>query len=161
MNHPEEPLNQAVAMINMDMIGRLRDKKVYVGGIGTGTTFKPILEKASTRWRREDDTAGPGGYGGSDHMSFTAKRIPTLFFFSGLHSDYHKPSDTWDKINAPDAVELLDEVAEVATSLADAPDRPAFVREQPSPHAAGTTGGGSEYDPTSGAFPISARALRA
>ncbi len=78
---------------------------------------------------------------------------PELFFFSGLHSDYHKPSDTWDKINAPDAVKLLDEVAEVATRLADAPERPAFVREQPSPHPGGTTGGGSGYGPYFGSIP--------
>lgn len=153
VNHPEEPLNEAVAMINMDMIGRLRDKKVYVGGVGTGTTFRPIVEKAARDAGVSDDTAGSGGYGGSDHMSFTAKRIPTLFFFSGLHSDYHKPSDTWDKINAPDAVKVLDEVMEVAKSLADAPDRPAFVREQPSPHAAGTAGGGSGYGPYFGSIP--------
>jgi len=51
------------------------------------------------------DYSDSGGYGSSDHTSFTAKQVPVLFFFSGLHSDYHKPSDTWDKIDAPAAVE--------------------------------------------------------
>jgi hypothetical protein len=54
------------------------------------------------------------GYGSSDHTSFTAKQVPVLFFFSGLHADYHKPSDTWDKIDAPDAAKVLQLVAEVA-----------------------------------------------
>jgi S1-C subfamily serine protease len=126
---------------------------VYVGGIGTGTTFKPVVDKAAQDAGVNDDTAGEGGSGGSDHMSFTAKRIPTLFFFSGLHSDYHKPSDTWDKINAPDAVKVLNEVAEVAISLADAKGRPEFVREQPVAHAGGGSGGNSGYGPYFGSIP--------
>ena len=59
------------------------------------------------------------GYGSSDHTSFTAKQVPVLFFFSGLHGDYHKPSDTWDKIDAPDAVKVLQLVAEVARAICD------------------------------------------
>src|SRR5437016_3580931 len=100
VKEPTRPLDKAVAMVNMDMIGRIKDDKVYIGGLGTGTTFQPILDQAesNTTFKYENS---PGGYSSSDHTSFVTKRIPVLFFFSGLHSDYHKPSDTWDKINAP------------------------------------------------------------
>ena len=154
-NHPLKPLGNAVAMINMDMIGRIRDNKVYVGGVGTGSTFKPLLEEATKHAGFVADQSEIGGYGASDHTSFTTKQVPTLFFFSGLHSDYHKPSDTWDKINAPDAARLLSEVEEVALNLADASGRPEFVKVQANPHAGGIsgTGGGGGYGPYFGSIP--------
>ena len=96
--------------------------------------------------RRAYQASGVGDaivpYGGSDDASFTAHQVPTLFFFSGLHSDYHKPSDTWDKINAGDAVRLLGTVADVTTSLAEAPDRPQFVRVQASARPSASSGAG-------------------
>jgi membrane-associated protease RseP (regulator of RpoE activity) len=153
-NHPLQPLANATTMINMDMIGRLHDGKVYVGGTGTGSTFKPIVEKASKDAGLQDDVSEVGGYGASDHTSFTAKGIPTLFFFSGLHSDYHKPSDTWDKINTPAAVQVLQEVAEISTTLADAAERPMFVRVQPPAHSENAAGGPSSgYGPYFGSIP--------
>ena len=153
-NHPLEPLGEASAMINMDMIGRLRNGKVYVGGIGSGSTFKPIVEKAAKDYGLDDDLTGSGVDGSSDHTSFLVKGVPTLFFFSGLHSDYHKPSDTWDKINANDAVKLLGEIEEIATTLADSPDRPAFVRVQPDSHSGQLAGGSSSgYGPYFGSIP--------
>jgi hypothetical protein len=153
-NHPLEPLGKAAAMINMDMIGRLRDKKVYVGGVGSGTTFKPIVEKAAKDAGLEDDLTGTGVDGSSDHTSFMVKGVPTLFFFSGLHSDYHKPSDTWEKINAEDAVKLLGEVEEIAVTLADASERPTFVRVQPTEHNGDLPSGASRgYGPYFGSIP--------
>src|SRR5205823_14925453 len=106
-NHPELPLNKAVAMINMDMIGRVRDGKLFVGGAGTGTTLRKELDSITTHSPLHVDYSDTSGYGSSDHTSFTAKQVPVLFFFSGLHGDYHKPSDTWDKINADQAAALL------------------------------------------------------
>ncbi len=135
VNHPLVSLNDAVAMINMDMIGRVRDRKVYVGGIGTGSSFKAVVSVAAAKSGLTEDESEVGGYGASDHTSFTAKRIPTLFFFSGLHSDYHKPSDTWDKINVNGAVDILKEVSAVVVTIADAPNRPTFLRVQSSPHS--------------------------
>jgi S1-C subfamily serine protease len=80
-----------------------------------------------------------------------------LFFFSGLHSDYHKPSDTWDKIDAPGTVNLLKLVAEVTKRLQDAPDRPQFVRVEPPASAHGQASasgsGGSGYGPYFGSIP--------
>jgi membrane-associated protease RseP (regulator of RpoE activity) len=93
-----------------------------------------------------------GGYASSDHTSFVVRRIPVLFFFSGLHSDYHKPSDTWEKINAQSAIRLLDLVADVSEQLASANDRPAFVTVvEDRPSARG--GGGGGYGPYFGSIP--------
>ncbi len=114
---PTLPLDKCVAMLNMDMIGRIRDNKIYIGGVGTGSTFKAILEQAQKKSSFKIEYSA-GGYSSSDHTSFVARKIPVLFFFSGLHADYHKPSDTADKINAYSAAQLLDMVADVILQLA-------------------------------------------
>jgi hypothetical protein len=150
VQNPTRPLAKAMAMINMDMIGRIQDDKIYIGGVGTGSTFKSVLEQA------EKDTPfkveySAGGYSSSDHTSFVTKKIPVLFFFSGLHSDYHKPSDTWDKINSPSAARLLDMIGNVTVQLAEAPDPPTFqvvAEDRPS-----TGGGGGGYGPYFGSIP--------
>ncbi len=154
-NHPDLPLGKAVTMINLDMIGRLRDKKVYVGGTGTGSTFGELLKAASARHEVQTDLSEKAGYGSSDHMSFTMKQMPVLFFFSGLHADYHKPSDTWDKIDAPGAVKLLELISDVMGTLADEPGRPQFVRvveQQPHGQVAGSSSK-SGYGPDFGSIP--------
>ncbi|MBV8842143.1 MAG: M28 family peptidase [Bryobacterales bacterium] len=154
VNHPILPLNDAVAMINMDMIGRIRDGKVYVNGTGTGSTLGKLIEDVKPPEGLHLDLSEKLGYGGSDHMEFTLKQVPVLFFFSGLHADYHKPSDTADKIDGPDAVKLLGYVGEVVTRLANDPGRPQFVRlaEQETSSATGGSGG-SGYGPNFGSIP--------
>jgi Peptidase family M28/PDZ domain/PA domain len=151
VKNPTMPLDKCVAMINMDMIGRIRDNKVFIGGVGTGSTFKPILDLAQKQTNFKVEYS-QGGYSASDHTSFVAKKIPVLFFFSGLHADYHKPSDTWDKINAPSAAQLLDMVADVALQLASAQQPPSFVvvaEEKPMGGLSGTGG----YGPYFGSIP--------
>ncbi len=150
VKNPTRPLDKAVAMLNMDMIGRIKDDKVYIGGVGTGSTFKSVLEQAQKDAPFKIEYSA-GGYSSSDHTSFVSKRIPVLFFFSGLHSDYHKPSDTWDKINAPSAARLLDLVERVTVQLANAQDAPAFqvVAEEKPPGG----GGGAGYGPYFGSIP--------
>jgi len=154
VNHPSLPLDKDVAMINMDMIGRMRDGKVFIGGVGTGTTLRKLLEEVAPKYGLHIDYS-EAGYGSSDHTSFTAKQVPVLFFFSGLHADYHKPSDTWDKIDAPDAAKLLQLVAEVGEDLREAPDRPLFVRVKEPVHGdmAGSASGGGGYGPYFGSIP--------
>jgi hypothetical protein len=159
VNHPTFPMHKAVAMVNMDMIGRIRDKKVFIGGVGSGTNLKSLLDEVTAKYGLNIDFSDTTGYGSSDHTSFTAKQIPVLFFFSGLHADYHKPSDTWDKIDAPSAVRLLDLVADVTDRLRETGERPMFVRvkEPESPHGgiAGSSGvsTGSGYGPDFGSIP--------
>ncbi|MDP9055249.1 MAG: M28 family peptidase [Acidobacteriota bacterium] len=155
-NHPEMPLNKAVAMINMDMIGRVRDGKLYVGGAGTGTTLRQDLDAVAPQFAAlHIDYSDNSGYGSSDHTSFTAKQIPVLFFFSGLHPDYHKPSDTWDKINANAAIQVVQLVADVAGRIDADAVAPKFVRveEKENPHAGVASSGGSGYGPYFGSIP--------
>ena len=154
--HPELPLDKAVAMINMDMIGRIRAGKVFVGGTATGTGMRALLENVVPKYPLKIDFSEGPESSSSDHTSFLTGQVPSLFFFSGLHSDYHKPSDTADKIDAPDAVELLAMVSEVADDLRADPGRPQFVKVAPNPHgqggvASGSAGGG--YGPWFGSIP--------
>jgi Peptidase family M28/PDZ domain/PA domain len=150
VQEPTLPLDKAVAMLNMDMIGRIKDDKVYIGGVGTGSTLKPLLEKAEAKSNFKVEYSA-GGYSASDHTSFVTKHIPVLFFFSGLHSDYHKPSDTWEKINPQAAARLVDVVGNTGLELAEAPDRPTFVAVVEDKPLAGGSGGG--YGPYFGSIP--------
>jgi hypothetical protein len=158
VNHPRFPLDKAVAMINMDMIGRIREGKVFVGGVGTGSTFRALIEDEATRYPLKLDYTEQGGNGSSDHTSFTTKQVPVLFFFSGLHSDYHKPSDTWDKIDAEGTSKLLELVADVTSKLLNESGRPEYVRVAPpkGAHGASASDSGaasSGYGPWFGSIP--------
>lgn len=107
-----------IAMINMDMIGRLNDKKeLTVGGIGTCPVFKNIVE--TNKPAGFNITLDESGIGPSDHTSFYLKDIPVLFFFTGTHTDYHKPSDDEDKINYTGEKNIVDYAFRVANSIAD------------------------------------------
>jgi aminopeptidase YwaD len=152
VKEPTLPLDKAVAMINMDMIGRIKDEKVFIGGTGTGATFKELLDQEKGKFSFHIEYSA-SGYAASDHTSFVGKKIPVLFFFSGLHSDYHKPSDTWDKINAADAAKLLDFIDDVTLKIDAANERVAFVtvkEDQPGGQAAS---GGGGYGPYFGSIP--------
>jgi C-terminal processing protease CtpA/Prc len=109
------PVENADAMINMDMIGRLRDKSLIIYGTGTSTDWKNILNKDNIDSLKL--TFNDEGYGPSDQSSFYAKKIPVLFFFTGTHEDYHKPSDDADKINFEGEKEVLDYVYDVFNSI--------------------------------------------
>ena len=95
---PTIDLSKVSFMINMDMIGRLNEeKRIMVGGVVTAPEFVPLLESLkSDAFSMSFDSAGVGP---SDHTSFYLKNIPVLFFFTGQHGDYHKPSDDVEKIN--------------------------------------------------------------
>ena len=97
-DHPTISLNTVNYMINMDMIGRFNDtaKTITVGGIGTSPTWSTLINEKKPVFSIKIDSSGTGP---SDHTSFYRKDIPVLFFFTGLHTDYHKPSDDFDKIN--------------------------------------------------------------
>jgi len=144
VNQPTFPLEKTVAMINMDMIGRMRDRKLTIGGVGTATEWKDYIQTAN-------EASGPGGptrhagigkadgvkpgfvlalnedgYGPSDHSSFYAKKVPVLFFFTGSHEDYHKPSDTADKIAYADESRIVLMIANIVQTICDATTRPTY-----------------------------------
>jgi aminopeptidase YwaD len=145
-NNPEIPLENAVSMLNMDMIGRSKGGKLFVGGSSTGKGFREMLDQVVPKHSalKVDYSEGPQS-GSSDHTSFIAKRVPSLFFFSGLHGDYHKPSDTWDKIEGPTAAKLLELVGDIADRLREQDGRPEFVKPAVVSH-----GGSGEGAPASG-----------
>lgn len=146
--------DKAAAMLNMDMIGRLnKEGSVVIGGAASGSSLKQTLEAVARRHSQLKLDYSEQGGGGSDHTSFITKRVPSLFFFTGLHGDYHRPSDTWDKINAEGAAQVLAMVADVATELAAAPERPQFVKVADAPRPGGAGSGGGGYGPSFGSVP--------
>jgi aminopeptidase YwaD len=151
VENPPVAMDKVAAMINMDMIGRLREGSVIVGGVATGSTFRALVDGAAPRHPSlKLESSEQGGVGASDHTSFTAKRVPVLFFFTGLHGDYHRPSDTWDKINPQGAAEVLNLIADIAAGIAGAPERAEFRKvEEP----ARPGGGGGGYGPSFGSVP--------
>jgi hypothetical protein len=152
VRQPTLPLNKAVAMLNMDMIGRIQKDTLYIGGVGTAANFRSILEQAATRSGLKTELSD-SGYSSSDHTSFVVKQIPVLFFFSGLHSDYHKPSDTWEKIDSKDAVRVVDLVADTGVHIDELAEKPAFVTVVEKQPTGGRSGGGSGYGPYFGSIP--------
>ncbi|MBV9926430.1 MAG: M20/M25/M40 family metallo-hydrolase [Acidobacteria bacterium] len=191
---PAYPLQQTVAMLNMDMIGRLREGALNVGGVGTATEFRGLVEELnkavsvdftvvpltfnqqagvekkegkqgaekvenpknlSGPYLPGSSVTGPGGpaivvgpdgrpaqsfwperfalrlsedgFGPSDHSSFYAKRVPVLFFFTGSHEDYHKPSDTADRINYEGEAQVLGLVRDIVYRLQEWEARPTYA----------------------------------
>ena len=164
VNHPFVPLANTIAMINMDMIGRMKNKTLTIGGIGTAEEWRLLVENAnllqgitvtSNAGSQNSSAAGAGvpivvaangqavvtsdpakqfnltlnsdGYGPSDHSSFYLKQIPVLFFWTGTHEDYHKPSDTADKINYEDEARILGVIARIVRDVDSSEKRPTYT----------------------------------
>ncbi len=169
VNHPIVPLGQTVAMINMDMIGRMKERKLMIGGVGTSQEWRDLIATANLArsmnvtaassgaqtqsggvniqtkavpvvvaangqavvnfdpTKQFDLTLNEDGYGPSDHSSFYAKQVPVLFFFTGTHDDYHKPSDTAEKINYEDEARILSFVGGILRSIDAGTNRPTYA----------------------------------
>jgi hypothetical protein len=119
--HPPVPLDHVVGMINMDMVGRVRNQTIYVGGDGTAADLPQLLHDADAGSPLAVRDIGRGGFGPSDHMSFALKHVPVLFLFSGMHRDYHTPTDTAEKINYPGIVETADLARRLVDEMATMP----------------------------------------
>jgi aminopeptidase YwaD len=147
VRHPAFPLDKTVLMLNLDMVGRLRDGKLYVGGVDSGSTLRAVAARAARGLPLAPELRGEP-FAPSDHTSFYTAGRPVLFLFTGAHADYHRPSDTWDKINGPGLVTVADFAARVVSEVAQDPQAPAYVKfEAP---AASTRGG---YGPYFGVVP--------
>ena len=129
VKNPPLPLKQVVAMVNLDMIGRLQKGKLEVGGVGSSPGFTDLVKRHASG----DDLQlklSKSGFGPSDHASFYGAGVPVLFFFTGLHGDYHRPSDDPEKIEA-DGMQRVARVAfDCALELANGTERPAYVAQQ-------------------------------
>ena len=124
--NPTVPLDTVVAMVNIDMIGRLRDEKLNVQGVGTSPAWKTLIEKANGEPKLKFNLH-QGGYGPSDHSPFYAAKMPVLFVYTGAHADYHKPEDTADKIDAAGIVRVVSFLTPIVEEVVNAPERIAFV----------------------------------
>ncbi len=125
---PLVPLDKTIAMLNMDMVGRLKDDKLIVYATDTSPAFDPIIDRINKKFKFKI-TRQPGGFGPSDHASFYGRNIPVLHFFTGTHADYHRPTDTADKLNVPGMRRVAQMVTECALALETA-ERPAFVESK-------------------------------
>ena len=154
VENPTKPLDKAVAMFNFDMVGRIQQRRLYVGGVGTAAAFEDLVASAGTAHGFQIDRS-KDSHSSSDHTSFAAKRIPVLFFFSGLHSDYHKPSDTADKIDGESAVDLVWLARDITDGVLGRARRLEFVeqREQESAGPASGDGERGGYGPWFGSVP--------
>lgn len=165
VNNPIFPIEKTVAMLNMDMVGRLNENKLTVGGIGTANEWKSLVETKNIieiiQAQLDKDApivkgAKPlfalqlneDGFGPSDHSSFYGKQIPVLFFFTGTHFDYHKPSDTADKINYEGLEKIMNYVGEIVRSVDQNPTRPTYKVAPTS-----STGGRMSFNVTIGVIP--------
>ena len=165
VNHPIVPLTSTVAMINMDMIGRLKDRKLIIGGVGTAQEWRSMIDADNSvpgmtvslnssisatpatlsaalpivlgangqpavtfdPAKQFDLTLNEDGYGPSDHSSFYSKQVPVLFFWTGNHEDYHKPSDTAEKINYEGEARVVAFVANIVRDLDKNDKRPTYT----------------------------------
>ena len=126
VRNPLFPLDKTVAMINLDMVGRLRDDKLTVMGSGTATHFDQLLDQFNAAYGFRM-VKNPGGFGPSDQMVFYARQVPVLHFFTGTHKDYHRPSDDFPTLNVPGMRRIAGLAGDVAVALADATAAPEYV----------------------------------
>ena len=136
---PGLPIADLDAMINMDMVGRLRENKLSVLGGESGEGWAALVEPACARAGLVCSLSGDG-YGPSDHSPFYAAGVPVLHLFSGTHSDYHRPSDDADKINALGGARVAALAADLARTVANRPERVAY-KAAPAPPPAGDVRG--------------------
>lgn len=127
VNHPRFALDKTVAMLNLDMVGRISNNTLTVYGTGTAREFDELLTQANELGQFEIKRQ-PEGVGPSDHQSFFMKGIPVYHFFSGFHPDYHRPSDDFDKINLNGIARIAEMVAFMTDKIARTPQRPFFLR---------------------------------
>ncbi|MEO7457736.1 MAG: M28 family peptidase, partial [Gemmatimonadaceae bacterium] len=127
VEHAPVALDSIAAMVNFDMIGRLRNDRLIVYGVATATELPQILDSANVEPRLNVSAVGDG-LGPSDHSSFYTKGIPVLHFFTDLHDDYHKATDDADKINAPGEARVVDLAERVIRTIADRPARLTSVK---------------------------------
>lgn len=155
VSDPTVPLEDIVAMVNLDMVGRVVNDELTIFGVGTAAAWDEIIDEANAGLARPLVIAkSPDGYGPSDHSSFYGAGIPVLHLFSNTHQDYHRPSDDWEKINVDGEERVIELTARLAARLASGgPDAVALttiVQEQPAP-AGGSSSSG--YGPYLGTIP--------
>ena len=154
VNHPAMPLGSTIAMINLDMVGRAGGR-ILVDGLANAPSVEGDLKAAesSSSLAMTALRGGPGA-GASDDATFLLRKIPSINFFSGFHSDYHRPSDTWEKVDAKGGAAVADLALALARQVANRATRPQFVETvKEEQHGSGSVGAVSGYGPYFGSVP--------
>jgi Zn-dependent M28 family amino/carboxypeptidase len=136
---PPVPVDQIAAYLNFDMVGRMQDNKLVVQATGSSPVWGSILERANVA-AGFDLTLQPDPYQPTDVFTFNQASVPALSFTTGAHTDYHKPSDTADKINYPDLDRIVQLATTVATRVMNEPAAPAFSKVDPPAQGVSRTG---------------------
>jgi hypothetical protein len=137
-DHPDILMDSTVAMINLDMVGRMRDNRLLILGARSAAEWPGLLDSVNATYRLDVHASGDG-WGPSDQASFFAKRRPVLHLFTDLHEDYHRPSDTWEKINAGGIATVAAFAADLVRRLSARTTPLTFV-DAPPPALAAATG---------------------
>jgi hypothetical protein len=124
---PLVPLDDTVAMVNLDMVGRLRKNRLTISGMGPSSLFAPLINRLDDK-HKFVLAKQQGGYGPSDHASFYGAGIPVLHFFTGLHGNYHRPSDDFETVNVKGMRRIALMVADVVAEIANAEESPKLER---------------------------------
>lgn len=132
VEHPAFPLGTTIAMINLDMVGRMKNNQITVTGMDTAKEFSGWVTEAGQKSGVEIQPSPRRG-GSSDHASFHEKGIPALHFYTGIHEDYHRPTDDWEKLNVEGMAKVSDLVLNVAETMASSKEPVKFVRSQSPP----------------------------
>ncbi|HME72685.1 MAG TPA: M20/M25/M40 family metallo-hydrolase [Myxococcota bacterium] len=152
VRNPAWPLADTIAMVNLDMIGRLREQRLTVFGADTSPAFESLVKHAAAGLELTPSFEN-GAFGPSDQTSFYGKGVPVLFFFTGTHPQYHTPDDQAALVNAVGEAQVLQLVYRTVAALLAVPERPvALVHAQPS-HAMGPAQAGPGYGPYLGTIP--------
>ena len=140
VREPRFSLQDTVAMVNMDMVGRLTKNKLIIQGTQTADMMEGLIDSLNKTYEF-DLTKKPGGMGPSDHQSFYMKGIPVLHMFTGLHSNYHRPSDDFDLLNLEGMDRITRMVVDIVQQINDLPKRPKFQKSETKRNV---TGGGGD-----------------
>ena len=127
VRRPAFPLARTVLMLNLDMVGRLRNGRVYVGGVDSAAGLRELVGRAAQGLGLTPELRGDP-YAPSDHSAFYAAERPVLFLFTGAHADYHRPGDTWEKLNAPGLVTIATLAARIVDTVGREPTPPTYAK---------------------------------
>lgn len=129
--NPSVPMEQTAFMMNLDMVGRMKNKKLNIHGTGTAEGFEELVKAKAQPFGLTISTSADG-FGPSDHTSFYTQDVPVLFLFTGLHEDYHRPTDTWEKLNYAGIATVVDYAETLVRSIGSETQKPKFIKVQSS-----------------------------
>lgn len=131
VKNPPVDLTKIITMINLDMVGRMQNNNLTIFGSGSGDYFEEILDAVAEQYQ-VSISKNNEGYGPSDHTNFYLENIPVLFFFTGAHSDYHSPGDTYEKINFEGIVTISDIIMTILKDIDLRKELPKFIKDSKS-----------------------------